>query len=156
MSIRANIAGQDAFTPAGYNFGLKQCDKDATFYGIKVAVLALSSETQLTPDESEALNGTVAAARAHGLNVVVAAGNNSGRPPGTPANIPGAFSVGAASTGTGDLCPFSASGALMVAPGCGLDGADPTTGQPTTTEQGTSHAAAIDRREPGRTPDVAA
>ena len=55
VSIRANVAGQDSFTPAGYNFGLKQCDKDETFYGIKVAVLALSSETQLTADETEAL-----------------------------------------------------------------------------------------------------
>jgi hypothetical protein len=143
VSIRANVTGQDAFTPAGYNFGLKQCDKDATFYGIKVAVLALSSETLLTADENEALNGTVAAARAHGLSVVVAAGNNDGRPPGTPANIPGAFSVGAASTASGDLCSFSASGALLVAPGCALDGADPMTGLPTTADQGTSHAAAI-------------
>jgi hypothetical protein len=143
VSVRANVAGADAFTPAGYNFGLKQCDKDATFYGIKVAVLPLSSETALTPDENEALNGTISAARAHGLNVVVAAGNNDGRAPGTPANLPGALSIGASSTGTGALCAFSSVGALLTAPGCGLDGADALTGQATTLEQGTSHAAAI-------------
>lgn len=143
VSIRANIAGQDAFTPAGFNFGLKQCDKDATFYGIKVAVLTMSAETALTADETEAIGGTVAAARAHGLNVVIAAGDNSGRGPGVPANFPGAFSIAAANSGSGGLCPLSATGALLVAPGCTLDGADPITGQPTTTDQGTSYAAAI-------------
>jgi hypothetical protein len=143
VSVRANVLGQDSFTPAGYNFGLKQCDKDANHYGIKVALLALSSESQLTPDETEALNGTVAAARSHGLNVVVAAGNNDGRPPGVPASIPGAFSVAASNTGTGDRCPFSATGASLLAPGCSLDGADPATGQTTTADQGTSQAAAL-------------
>jgi hypothetical protein len=142
VSIRANIAGQDAFTPAGFNFGLKQCDKDATFYGIKVAVLTMSAETPLTADETEAIGGTVAAARAHGLNVVIAAGDNSGRGPGVPANFPGAFSIAAASSSSGGLCPFSATGALLVAPGCTLDGAD-ATGQPTTTDQGTGYSAAI-------------
>jgi len=143
VSVRANVAGQDAFTLPGYNFGLKQCDKDAAHYGSKVGLLTMSSEVSLTPEAHEELSGTVAAARAHGLNVVVAAGNNDRRPPGAPANLAGALSVGAASTGSGELCGFSASGALLVAPGCGLDAADPLTGQPTTSDQGTSRAAAI-------------
>jgi hypothetical protein len=143
VSVRSNIDGQDAFTPAGYNFGLKQCDKDASFYGSKVALLALSSETQLTPEESEAITGTIAAARSHGLNVIVSAGNNDGRAPGVPASIAGALSVGAANALAGTLCPFSATGATLLAPGCRVDGADPTTGYAPTTDQGTSQAAAI-------------
>src|SRR5262249_46725128 len=117
VSVRANLAGRDAFTPAGFNFGIRQCDVDAPRYGTKVVLLALSSEGSLTSDEATALNGTINTARAHGLSVVVAAGNNDGRPPGIPANIAGALSVGATETGTGDLCAFSASGAQLLAPG---------------------------------------
>ena len=97
----------------------------------------------MTADETEAIGGTVAAARAHGLNVVVAAGDNSGRGPGVPANFPGALSIAAANSSGGGLCSFSAAGALLVAPGCALDGADPVTGQPTTTDQGTGYSAAV-------------
>jgi hypothetical protein len=74
---------------------------------------------------------------------VAAAGNNGGGPVGTPANIPGVLSVGATDTSSGGLCSFSATGALLLAPGCGLEGADPATGAPTNTQQGTSHAAVV-------------
>jgi membrane-anchored mycosin MYCP len=143
VSVRANVPGQDAFIAAGYVYGLRQCQKDAEQYATKVVLLAFSSQSQLSPEESDALATEVTTARSHGISVVAAAGNTAGAPVGTPANVSGALSIGATSTGTGNLCDFSATGALLFAPGCVLDGADPATGQPTTGQQGTSHGAAI-------------
>src|SRR5690606_8535639 len=85
----------------------------------------------------------IAQARVRGINVVIAAGNLNSAPVGTPANVPGALSVGASDAGTGTLCASSATGALLLAPGCSILSVDPTTGQATTSREGTSAAAAF-------------
>ena len=143
VSVRANVPGEDAFTPAGYINGVKLCNDVALLYGIKIIALPLSSELALSPNDQQALQEEVDAARETGISVVAAAGNNYGRPVGAPANITGVLPVGASDSSSGGLCTFSATGALLIAPGCAIDGADPITGAPSTQQQGTSHAAAI-------------
>jgi hypothetical protein len=143
VSVRANIAGQDRFSPSDYTDGVKLCSDVATLFGVKVIVLPLSSELPLAPEDASDLKEELAAAHDVGINVVAAAGNLDGRAVGTPANLPGVISVGATHSGTGALCGFSAASASFLAPGCGLDGADPATGAPSLDQQGTSEASAI-------------
>ena len=85
----------------------------------------------------------VGAARAHGMNVIAAAGNTFGAPVVTPGNLPMILSVGAVDSSSGAGCAISATGADIAAPGCGVDGALPASGVPISTQQGTSIAAAI-------------
>jgi hypothetical protein len=143
VSVRANVDDQDAFTPTGYILGMRRCDEASDVYHPKVVLLSFSSGGQLNDEESQALKAEIDAARANDVNVVVAAGNNGGALPGVPANQPGVLSVGAISSTADTLCPFSAAGSDLAAPGCGLDGADPRTGTPTVSQQGTSFSAAL-------------
>ncbi|MBE2317788.1 S8/S53 family peptidase [Solirubrobacter sp. CPCC 204708] len=143
VSVQANFPGQDAFVVTAYVRGIDVCTRAAETHGVRVIVVPIASESPLTEGEQQQLHEVVAAARAQGLSVVVAAGNLDGRPVGTPANAPGAFSVGASDAASGSLCASSATGALLLAPGCSIDGADPSTGQPITSQSGTSAAAVI-------------
>jgi hypothetical protein len=143
LSVRANVTGQDAFTPPGYVHGVRRCDEAAGVYGVKVILLAFSSDYGLNEEGVAEMTDAVLAARTHGMSVVGAAGNTSGGPVGTPANVSGVLSVGATDSASGSLCAFSASGAQLLAPGCTLDAADPASGAPTTSYQGTSAAAAV-------------
>ena len=66
-----------------------------------------------------------------------------------PAAYPGVLSVGATDTQGGGFCSFSnrGEGLRLLAPGCDLDGAEPTTGAPNYNYwQGTSEASAIAAR----------
>jgi hypothetical protein len=143
VSVRANQANQDAFSAAGYVRGIKRCDELAGTFGLKVILLALSSPIDLDDEALAEFNDAIGGAKARGMNVVAAAGNTNGGPVGTPARIPGVFSVGAFDSTTGGRCAFSAVGADIDAPGCTIDGADPVTGEPLTTQQGTSIASAV-------------
>jgi hypothetical protein len=142
VSVRASAGSEDAFTTAGFINGVKRCDAMSTAYGIRVIELALSSSDPLGTDEAAALADAIAHARVDGIAVVTAAGNANGGPLGVPANLPGVLSVGAADA-SGQLCAFSAVGAALLAPGCGIDGANPATGAPSQTMQGTSESSAI-------------
>lgn len=142
VSVRASAAGEDAFTTAGFINGVKRCDAIASAYGIRVIELALSSSSPLAAEDADALTDAIARARADGILVVAAAGNTNGGPLGVPASLPGVLSVGAVGSG-GTLCSFSSIGAHLLAPGCSLDGADPSTGTPSRTMQGTSEASAL-------------
>ena len=143
VSVRANVDGQDAFTPVGYINGVRTCNDHARLYGVKVIALPFSSGFALTADEAQALKDEVDGARTLGISVVAAGGNTGGQPVGTPANVAGVLSVGATDSASGGPCAFSASAALLFAPGCTLNGAGPATGAPVTNQQGTSHAAAV-------------
>lgn len=142
VSVRASAGTEDAFTAAGFINGVKRCDAIASAYGIRVIELALSSSSPLTAEDADALTDAIARARADGIVIVAAAGNTNGGPLGIPASLPGVLSVGAVGSG-GALCGFSAVGAHLLAPGCSLDGADPSTGTPSQTMQGTSEASAL-------------
>jgi hypothetical protein len=140
VSIRANASG-DEFTVASYYAGLQRCDSVAGYYGINTILLALGSQATPTEEEATALKERLANARAHGLNVLVAAGNNGGGPLETPAQLPGALSVGG-SGADGGRCAISAIGAALQAPGCGVDAIDPASGGPASF-QGTTASAAV-------------
>jgi subtilase family protein len=141
VSIRANTTATDQFTVASYYQAMRRCDGLATFYQIKVILLALGSTAPLTEEETAAFNDIVTTARSHGINVVVAAGNNAGGALETPAQLPGVLSVGG-SASDGSRCAISAVGARLQAPGCAVDVIDTNTGAPTTF-QGTTAAAAV-------------
>lgn len=136
VSVQANQPGQDVFAVDGYIGAVDRCVTQASQHQTKVILVAAASETPVSADDQAALSEVIGKARNRDLNVVAAAGNFGGRPVGTPANTAGVLSVGAA-------CPTSAAGAALLAPGCGIDGADPTNGQPSANQQGTSAAAAI-------------
>lgn len=141
VSIRANTSGGDEFTVASYYAGLQRCDSVAGYYGINTILLALGSQAAPTEEEATALKERLANARAHGLSVVVAAGNNSGGPLETPAQLPGALAVGGAAA-DGSRCAISALGVALQALGCGVDAIDPASGGPASF-QGTTASAAV-------------
>jgi len=142
VSVRANVSGQDTFTAPSYINAMKRCNNTAEVYGLKVVHFALASEAPLTADETAALDSLVHTAQAKGMNVVAAAGNSSGGPVLVPASLAGVLSIGG-SDAAGHSCPTSAHGAVLMAPGCGLDAADPASGQPLSELSGTSGASAI-------------
>jgi len=141
VSIRANTSGGDEFTVASYYAGLQRCDSVAGYYGINTILLALGSQAAPTEEEATALKERFANARAHGLSVVVAAGNNSGGPLETPAQLPGALSVGGTAA-DGSRCAISALGAALQALGCGVDAIESASGGPASF-QGTTASAAV-------------
>jgi hypothetical protein len=142
VSVQANVAHEDRFRAADYVRGIKLCKDAATAYGIKVILLALASPFDVSEEAQIEFGDAVSSARASGISVIAAAGNTAGGTVGTPASLPGILSVGAADA-TGARCGFSASGAAILAPGCGIDGAEPSSGSPTSSQQGTSVAAAV-------------
>lgn len=142
VSVRATAGSDDVFTTAGFINGVKRCDAMSSAYGIRVIELALSSSDAIGADEAAALADAIAHARVDGIVVVAAAGNANGGAVGVPARLPGVLSVGATDAG-GHLCAFSAVGAGLLAPGCGIDGANPATGTPSQALQGTSEASAM-------------
>jgi hypothetical protein len=142
VSVQANVANEDRFRAADYVRGIKLCKDGATAYGIKVILLALASPFDVSEEARLEFDDAVSSARASGMSVIAAAGNTAGAGVGTPASLPGVLSVGAADA-AGTRCDFSATGAAILAPGCGIDGADPSTGNPTSSQQGTSVAAAV-------------
>lgn len=143
VSIQANEPGQDTAIPDGYSTGIDECATRSITDQVRVILVTFATETALTGPERAFLNDAVKRAGQLGVNVVTAGGNFNGRPIGAPANAPGAISVGALDASTGALCATSATGTTLLAPGCSIDGAHPTSGQPTTSQQGTSAAAAV-------------
>ena len=129
LSVRANVAGQDTFTPAGYINGVKRCSDAAPVYGVKVVGDAVLSALALTPEESAALADEVDGARRHGTQLRRGGGatTTAGRSERRPTSQ--VFSASARSTPRlATCCSFSATGACSLAPGCTLDGADPASG----------------------------
>ena len=78
------------------------------------------------------LGNAVQEASDYGVALVAAAGNDDGGPREYPAAYPGVLSVGATDTQGGGFCSFSnrGEGLRLLAPGCDLDGAEPTSGAP--------------------------
>jgi hypothetical protein len=143
VSIQANQAGQDVFATSAYLTGMDMCTELSSVYPIKVTLVSLASEVPLSQQQAGQLHEILEQTRLRGINVVIAAGNLDGRPVGTPANVAGAFSIGASDASAGTLCASSATGALLLAPGCAIDSADPSSGTASTSQEGTSAAAAF-------------
>lgn len=116
--------GPAQFAFADYARAIRVCQSSPDVAAI---VLALGGAEPASSSETDTFTDYVVQAHDWNINVVAAAGND-GAAVTTPASLPGVLAVGA-SDPVGALCSFSARGAGLdlLAPGCGLDTADPVT-----------------------------
>lgn len=146
VSVRVLEGGQTTFPFSSYAAGISECLTLKARYDVKVINLALGNSEAAGVGESEYLSNEIERTGIYGVGVVAAAGNDDGGGLEFPAAFPGVLSVGASDAQSGGLCEFSNSGPglRLLAPGCNLDGADPTTGNPDANYwQGTSESSAI-------------
>ena len=132
LSVRILEAGQTTFPFAYYTDGVTKCLQDQQRYDIKVIDLSLGSPVTPSNQDYQAIGNAVQQANNYGVAVVAAAGNDDGGPLDYPAAYPSVVSVGASDTQGGAFCSFSnrGEGLRLIAPGCDLDGADPSGGAP--------------------------
>jgi len=142
VSVRATIPGSDRVIVPGYVNAIKSCNGMPESRGLRVIELAPTLSGPVSPEYAGHLAGAIATARMNGLSVVAAAGDNDGGPAGTPAGLPGVLLVGG-SAADGHRCEESAAGAVLQGPGCGLEDADPVSGQLRSGWSGTSPASAL-------------
>jgi hypothetical protein len=145
VSVRATSAPSPGQSPTyQYNDYYKAIKACTLFVGdVQVAVIdiPLSSKIPPTPDQSEAFAAAVSQAKAKGMTIMAAAGNDPGDLQ-LPANQPGVFAVGAGDP-NGAVCDFSATtGLTFYAPGCIIDQIT-TTGETMCCGNGTSQASAF-------------
>ena len=166
VSVRILEPGQTTFPFTAYSSGITECLELRHKYNIRVINLSLGSSESPSAESYEALANAVERATNYGVAVVAAAGNDDGGGVEYPAAYPSVLSVGATDTQGGGFCSFSnrGEGLRLLAPGCDLDGAEPTTGVSNYNYwQGTSEASAIaaaaldalDSYQPGLSPEAA-
>ncbi len=146
VSVRILEPGQTTFPFSSYAAGITECLQLRQRYDIKVINLSLGDSEVPSGEDYEALVNAVEKANNRGVAVVAAAGNDDGGPVEYPAAYPAVLSVGATDTQAGAFCSFSnrGEGLRLIAPGCDLDGADPTNGEPDYNYwQGTSESSVI-------------
>lgn len=145
VSVRVLEAGQTAFPFSSYAAGVDMCASLPTSYHVRVINLSLGSTEPASDEDGERLLAAIERASDYGINVVAAAGND-GSTLDYPAAFPAVMSVGATDTSTGVMCSFSnmGPGLDLLAPGCELDAADPSSGATDSNYwQGTSESSAI-------------
>jgi hypothetical protein len=146
VSVRILEPGKTTFPFSSYAAGITECLQLRQLYDIRVINLSLGDSEVPSGEDYEALANAVEKASNRGLAVVAAAGNDDGGPVGYPAAYPSVLSVGATDSQGGAFCSFSnrGEGLRLLAPGCDLNGADPTSGAPNYNYwQGTSESSAI-------------
>ncbi len=166
VSVRILEPGQTTFPFSSYASGITECLELRHKYNIRVINLSLGTSETPSDESYEAVGNAIERASHYGVAVVAAAGNDDGGAVEYPAAYPGVLSVGATDTQGGGFCSFSnrGEGLRLLAPGCDLDGADPTTGAPNYNYlQGTSDASdigaaaldALDSYQPALSPEAA-
>jgi hypothetical protein len=137
-SVRAMSPGTTGFPFNAYSRAIEAC---MNISGVRVISLSFSG-ARPSDAEIRRLEDYAVQARANGLSVVAGAGNGGG-PVEWPAAAPAVFAVAAIGEDA-TPCDFSARGPELgiSAPGCGLELADPATGEPIS-YAGTSPAAAF-------------
>ncbi len=155
VSVRATNAPSPGQTPTyefdNYSDAMGYCFNANAADQVKVVDLALASPIPPTPDQAAVFAKAVDELEAQNVAVVAAAGNSPGtvQEPGAEPNV---FSVGATTAQPGSLsntpvgspCNFSpTTGVGIMAPGCGLDAANPFTDQAMCCQDGTSEASAF-------------
>ena len=146
VSVRILEPGQTTFSFSSYAAGITECLQLRHKYNIKVINLSLGTSVEPSSQTYEMVGNAVQEATDYGLAVVAAAGNDDGGRVEYPAAYATVLSVGASDTQGGAFCTFSnrGEGLRLIAPGCDLDGANPTSGEPDYNYwQGTSEASAI-------------
>ncbi len=145
VSVRATDVPSPGQSPSfqfnDYVNGINQCSREVAGAQIVAIDLPLSSIIQPTPDQRDAFTAAVNQAKAKGISILAAAGNEPG-PVRLPASQPGIFAVGAGDANNA-ACDFSAStGLTFYAPGCGIDQIN-TMGETFCCGNGTSQASAF-------------
>lgn len=145
VSLRGTIANEQFFRISEYPDAINICAKEHPSFPLAAILTSLSCRAcSPTADDHAAMADAVAVAHQRGVSIVVAAGNSPG-PRHFPAAEPGVVAV-TAGNGSGTVCPDVASEpsvALIVAPGCPVETADPLTGIPQAfTDGGSSSASA--------------
>jgi hypothetical protein len=146
VSVRILEPEQTTFPFSSYDAGITECLQLRHKYNIRVINLSLGASETPSGQGYEMVEDAVQEAGDYGVAVVAAAGNDNGGPVEYPAAYPGVLSVGASDTQGGALCSFSSRGEdlRLIAPGCDLDGANPTSGEPDYNYwQGTSESSVI-------------
>lgn len=146
VSVRILEPGQTTFPFSSYASGITECLELRHKYNIRVINLSLGTPETPSDESYKMLGNAVQEASKYGVTVAAAAGNDDGGAVEYPAAYPGVLSVGATDTQGGGFCSFSnrGEGLRLLAPGCDLDGAEPTTGAANYNYwQGTSEASAI-------------
>jgi Subtilase family len=146
VSVRILEPGQTTFPFNFYAAGMTVCLQLRKKYNIRVINLSLGNVEVPSSQDYEDLANAILGANNYGVAVVAAAGNDDGGPLDYPAAYPSALSVAASDTQGGAFCSFSnrGEGLRLAAPGCDLNGADPTSGAPNYNYwQGTSESSAI-------------
>jgi hypothetical protein len=166
VSVRALEANATTFPFSSYAAGITECLQLRDKHDIRVINLSLGTSEKPTGESYELVANAIERATNYGVAVVAAAGNDDGGAVEYPGAYPSVLSVGATDTQGGGFCSFSnrGEGLRLLAPGCDLDGAEPTTGAPNYNYwQGTSEAsaiaaaalAALDSYQPGLSPEAA-
>jgi hypothetical protein len=124
VSIRASRDGV-SFTGLDLQAAVQLCVKKRSAYNIKVVSLSLGGDGGVVAASTKQRNefqDAIDNARAYGLNVVAAAGNNERGVVDWPAGYPSSFAV-AAATDRGERCSFASWGPEvdLWASGCPLD-----------------------------------
>jgi hypothetical protein len=146
ISVRILEPGQTTFPFSAYAAGINVCLEISARFDIRAINLSLGSSQIPTAEDSARVSNAIEKAGNYGIAVVAASGNDDGGAVGYPAAYPRVLSVAASDSLTGGLCSFSdrGEGLRLVAPGCDLEGADPTTGAASFDYwQGTSEASVI-------------
>lgn len=132
VSVRILEPEQTTFPFGYYTDGITTCLQLEQKYHIKVIDLSLGSSDVPSNQDYQAITNALQEANNYGVAVVAAAGNDNGGPLDYPAAYPSVLSVGAADTQGGAFCSFSnrGEGLRLIAPGCDLDAADPSNGEP--------------------------
>jgi Subtilase family len=146
VSVRILEPGQTTFPFSAYATGIDACLRVRSHFNVRVINLSLGTSEVPSGRDYEMLGNAIKEASDYGVAVVAAAGNDDGGPVEYPAAYPGVLSVGATDTQGGGFCSFSnrGEGLRLLAPGCDLDGAEPTSGAANYNYwQGTSEASAI-------------
>jgi hypothetical protein len=146
VSVRILEPGQTTFPFSSYATGIDGCLRVRGRYDVRVINLSLRSSEAPAGRDYEMVGNAIQEAHDYGVSVVAAAGNDDGGAVEYPAAYPGVLSVGATDTNGSGFCPFSnrGSGLCLLAPGCSLDGADPSNGAPDSDyRQGTSESSGI-------------
>lgn len=165
ISVRILEPGRTTFPYSAYASGITECLELEHKYNIRVVNLSLGTSEGRSAEATELVGNAVERAINNGIAVVAASGNDDGGPVEYPAAYPGVLSVGATDTQGGGFCSFSnrGEGLRLLAPGCDLDGAEPTSGTPNYNYwQGTSEASvisaaaldALDSYQPGLSPEA--
>ena len=146
VSVGILEPGQTTFPFSSYAAGITACLRVRQQYNVRVINLSLGSPESPSSQDYEIVGRRDRTRHRLWCRRGRSRGNDDGGPVEYPAAYPSVLSVGASDTQGGAFCSFSnrGEGLRLIAPGCDLDGADPSSGEPNYNYwQGTSESSVI-------------